>query len=436
MRNNALPYPVYGVAFTVVAPLLDADGDPISPSSPDSEVSKNGDTFADCTNEATEIATSSGVVYLTLTSTEMTADIVAVRIQSTGAKTTVLTLYPRKLPILSTGTCQGSNDTSDIQLASGDSAVDDTYNGCLCVAVIDGTTEARIINDYVGSTKVAEIAPAWNTAQPDSGDTYTIYLPEGRQVNTVNMTHHGGTAYTSGAIPAAVAGASGGLFIAGSNAATTANITGNLTGNVTGSVGSVTGAVGSVTGNVGGNVAGSVGSVTGAVGSVTGAVGSVTGNVGGNVAGSVGSVTAGVTVTTNNDKTGYTASTVSDKTGYALSAAGVDAIWDEAQSGHSTAGTFGKYLDDEISGVSGGGGGVAGEGSEEWVITIKDGSNNPLDGVAVWVTTDSAGTNVVAGTLHTDALGVVTFMLDVGTYYRWAQRSGINFTNPSSFTVS
>ncbi len=66
---------------------------------------------------------------------------------------------------------------------------------------------------------------------------------------------------TVNSIPNATAGASGGLFIAGSNAATTVNITGNLTGNVSGSVGSVTGAVGSVT--------------------------------------------AGVTVTTNNDKTGY-----------------------------------------------------------------------------------------------------------------------------------
>jgi hypothetical protein len=36
-----------------------------------------------------------------------------------------------------------------------------------------------------------------------------------------------------------------------------------------------------------------------------GAVSSVTGDVGGNVVGSVASVTAGVTVTTNNDKTGY-----------------------------------------------------------------------------------------------------------------------------------
>lgn len=49
---------------------------------------------------------------------------------------------------------------------------------------------------------------------------------------------------------------------------------------------------------------GAVASVTGAVGSVTGSVGSVTGAVG-SVTGAVGSVTAGVTVTTNNDKTGY-----------------------------------------------------------------------------------------------------------------------------------
>lgn len=72
------------------------------------------------------------------------------------------------------------------------------------------------------------------------------------------------------------------------------------------------------------------------IASVTGSVGSVTG--------AVGSVTAGVTVGTNNDKTGYR-----------LSATGVDDVWDEVQSGHSTPGTFGKYLDSAISGVSTGG---------------------------------------------------------------------------------
>lgn len=105
---------------------------------------------------------------------------------------------------------------------------------------------------------------------------------------------------TLNSIPDAVPGAAGGLFIAGTNAATvvtgsfTTTFTGNLTGSagsVTGAVGSVTGAVGSVTGNVGGNVVGTVALVLG--------------NVAGNVVGSVGSVLAGVTVTTNNDKTGY-----------------------------------------------------------------------------------------------------------------------------------
>lgn len=47
----------------------------------------------------------------------------------------------------------------------------------------------------------------------------------------------------------------------------------------------------------------------------------------------VATIVSGVTVTTNNDKTGY-----------ALSAAGVDAIWDEATAGHVTAGTFGASV--------------------------------------------------------------------------------------------
>jgi hypothetical protein len=41
-------------------------------------------------------------------------------------------------------------------------------------------------------------------------------------------------------------------------------------------------------------------------------------------------------------------------TGVRLSAAGVDDIWDEVQSGHTTSGTFGKYLDAQVSTISGG----------------------------------------------------------------------------------
>ena len=45
--------------------------------------------------------------------------------------------------------------------------------------------------------------------------------------------------------------------------------------------------------------------------------------------------------------------------GVRLSATGVDDIWDEVQSGHTTSGTFGKYLDAQVSTISGGGGASA-----------------------------------------------------------------------------
>ena len=70
-----------------------------------------------------------------------------------------------------------------------------------------------------------------------------------------------------------------------------------------------------------------------------GAVASVTGNVGGNVTGSVASVTSGVTVTTNNDKSGYSLMTTPP-----TAAAIADAVWDEATADHQTAGTTGKAL--------------------------------------------------------------------------------------------
>lgn len=78
-------------------------------------------------------------------------------------------------------------------------------------------------------------------------------------------------------------------------------------------------------------------------------LGNQTADITGNLSGSVGSVTAGVTVATNNDKTGYSLSTAPP-----TAAAIADAVWDEARSGHTTAGTFGLYLDAQVSTVGGG----------------------------------------------------------------------------------
>lgn len=78
---------------------MDADGDLVTGAAGlDSEVSTDAGTFADCSNEATEIATSSGMYYLDLTSTEMNADTVAIIVKTStvGAKTTAIVLYPEE----------------------------------------------------------------------------------------------------------------------------------------------------------------------------------------------------------------------------------------------------------------------------------------------------------------------------------------------------
>lgn len=83
-------------AYRITLPIFDGDGDLVSGAAGlDSEVSKDAGAFADCTNEATEIAAASGIYYLDLTDSEMNADTVAVIIKTTtsGAKTTPIVIY-------------------------------------------------------------------------------------------------------------------------------------------------------------------------------------------------------------------------------------------------------------------------------------------------------------------------------------------------------
>jgi hypothetical protein len=119
--------PKKNVAYRVTFPILDADGDLVSGATGlDSEVSKDAGTFTDCTNEATEIATSSGVYYLDLTATEMNADTVAIIVKTTssGAKTTVLVFFPLE-----------TTDTPvDVLAISGDTVAADNLE-----AAADGT---------------------------------------------------------------------------------------------------------------------------------------------------------------------------------------------------------------------------------------------------------------------------------------------------------
>lgn len=125
--SDATAIPIKNHAYRVTFPILDSDGDLVTgASSLDSEISKDAGTFADCTNEATEIASSSGVYYLDLTATEMNADTVAiiVKTSTTGAKTTVLVMYPAEDTDIRVNTVAISGDTA---------AADN------CEAMFDGT---------------------------------------------------------------------------------------------------------------------------------------------------------------------------------------------------------------------------------------------------------------------------------------------------------
>lgn len=119
------------------------------------------------------------------------------------------------------------------------------------------------------------------------------------------------------------------------------------------------------------------------------------------------------------------------------------AVW---AAGSRTLTGFGALVSDVATAVwgaaartltdGGAGGGVAGPGATLYTHAVTDSAGYPLDGVAVWVSTDAAGTNVVAGTRYTDDAGTVTFLLDAGsTYYVWKQRAGFTFTNPEEVTV-
>jgi len=97
--TDARPVPIKNTAYRVYFPILDADGDLVTGATGlDSERSLDGAAFADCTNEATEVATASGIYFLDLTTTEMNTDCTTVIVKTTtvGAKTTVLTIYPQE----------------------------------------------------------------------------------------------------------------------------------------------------------------------------------------------------------------------------------------------------------------------------------------------------------------------------------------------------
>jgi hypothetical protein len=146
------------------------------------------------------------------------------------------------LGIIASTTIATLSSQTSFTLTAG-SADNSAYVNCRAI-ITDASTAVQKatgkISAYTGATKTVTLAADPGIFTMAAGDLITILPPSGvdSEVSTIKTK--------TDFLPSATAGSAGGLFIAGSNAATTVNVTGNITGNLSGSVGSVTGAVGSV----------------------------------------------------------------------------------------------------------------------------------------------------------------------------------------------
>lgn len=79
-----------------------------------------------------------------------------------------------------------------------------------------------------------------------------------------------------------------------------------------------------------------------------------------------------------------------------------------------------------------------GPGSCRFVYTLTlANSSTPITSAIVYVTSDPAGSSIIAGPKVTDSNGKVTFYLDSGTtYYIWRSKGGVTFSNPDIETLS
>ncbi|MBL8012436.1 MAG: hypothetical protein JNN05_01175 [Candidatus Omnitrophica bacterium] len=208
--------------------------------------------------------------------------------------------------VLHNGTAQ-AGAAGTITLAAGASATTDLYKGQI-VKIYGGTGagQSRTITAYDGSTKVATVAWNWTT-NPDSTSAYAVLATASPSVNSSLQVATTASDPWATALPGSYGAGTAGKII-GDNLNATVSSRASQT---------------------------SVDTIDDFVDTEVAAIKTKTDQL---------------TFTTANKVDSRTFIN-DDKTGYQLSAAGVDDIWDEAQSGHATAGTFGKYLDETISGI-------------------------------------------------------------------------------------
>lgn len=184
ISHASLPWPVKNARYTIPVPYLDADGDPLDPTTPDTEVSIDGAAYADCAEEVTTITGTNGSGFITLTGAETNCSLLMVAAKvASGPKATLLMDKPRVFPVLFSGTAT-AGAVGSITLPTSVPAIADLLVGCV-VKTTGGTggggagganNQARIITDYT-TGRVASVVPNWEVT-PDATTTFEILLTE------------------------------------------------------------------------------------------------------------------------------------------------------------------------------------------------------------------------------------------------------------------
>jgi hypothetical protein len=346
--------PKKNVAYRVTFPILDADGDLVTGATGlDPEVSKDGGTFTNATNTVTEIATSSGVYYLDLTATEMNADTVAVIVKtsSSGAKTTVLVMYPLETSDMPVDVLSWNSVA-----ATGMPMPTYTQPSGFLAATFPGGTIASTTNITAGTIANVTNAVTANTTQlagqtvaaagavtfPSTVSSLTAsgvrteLSTELGRIDVATSTRLAGSAYTTPPTAAAIADAVWDETIGD-------HLAGGSTGaalNAAGSAGDpwTTTLPGSYTGSQAGKILADILTDTGTT--LQAEVDDIQSRlpaalVSGRMDASVGAMAANV----------LTASALATDAVTEVAGATADAVWDEAYAGHTVAGSFGKLLD-------------------------------------------------------------------------------------------
>jgi len=218
--TDALNLPIKATAIRIpIGPFFDDTGLVITGwTGADSEISKDGGSFTDCTNEATEIGTS-GAGYLDLTSTETNTDGIWI-------KTTITNTDARPFFWYSATQRAGAYIRGDTRELSGTAQTARDIGASVLLSPGTGT----------GQISLSSGAVTAGTVSDKTGYSLTQTFP----ANFSALAITAGGAVTAGTVSdkTGYSLASGGLA---SITTWTVAITGNITGNLSGSVGSVTG---------------------------------------------------------------------------------------------------------------------------------------------------------------------------------------------------